>query len=449
MNYHSGRHLASSLQKPNEGIELKLIKTHFGAQFKKIKISALRLGMPILQATLLYIQGCSESIIQSDISSKTPRPTQFIADFESNQSLLIHIDTLFALGETTNEHIKVINNFLSLGFPRVVILIAKDAPTPHPEMWKNIETIKASFSSDKVTFWRGNSSQRASRWIRDWIPLAFADSEHFGLMNFQYFQVGSDVGKNLALSIAAKTISSDKWFEGGNFATNGKGKCFIGKGGANPLKPASQQGIKEELLKSQICKDVIELPSLKPQNAESNFVATNHIDMWMKIVSTDTAFVATIDKEMKSDFTRRTEEYLRASFGPGSAVSELDKQKARSDVETVQKMLDEGARELERGGMKVRRIPHPVPILSLDPTLNAIQQGKKIMLSKFIPWEGNGGTVAAELWVETHRRAEKIIEAEGFEVLWMDVSSLLGGGGALHCATAQLPHLMIDKLFQK
>lgn|GEM_PF-6001769 len=428
---------------------MKYIQTHFGAQLKKLKISALRLGMPILQATLLLIQGCSESTIQTGISSRTLRPTLFIADFQSNQSLLIHIDTLFALGETTTEHIKIIKSFLSLGFPRVVILVAKDAPTPHPEISKNIDAIEASFSSDKVTFWRRNSSERASRWIRDWVPLAFDDSENLGLMNFQYFQVGSDVGKKLALSSAAKTISSNKWFEGGNFATNGEGKCFIGKGGANPVKPASQQGIKEELLKSHICKDVIELPSLKPQNSDSSFVATNHIDMWMKIVSTDTAFVATVDKEMKSDFTRRTEEYLRASFGPGYAISELDKQRARSDIETVQKLLDEGARELQRSGMKVVRIPHPVPILSLDPTLNAIQQGKKIMLSKFIPWEGNGGTVAAELWDKTHRRAEKIIRAEGFEVLWMDVSSLLGGGGALHCATAQLPHPLIDKIVRK
>ena len=434
---------------PNGGNELRFIQTLFGAPLKKLKISAIRLGMPFLQTTLLLIQGCSKSTIDTSISASNVRPTQFIADFQSNQSLLIHIDTLFALGETTSDYIKTIKSFLSLGFPRVVILIAQDAPTPHPEMSQIINSIEGSFSSDKVTFWRGNSSERASRWIRDWIPLAFDDSENLGLMNFQYFQIGSDVGKKLARASEAKTIFSNKWFEGGNFATNGKGKCFIGKGGANPVKPAVQQEIKEELLKSHICKDVIELPSLKLENSDSSFVATNHIDMWMKIVSTDTAFVATIDKEMKSDFTRRTAEYLRASFDPGYPISELEKQRARSDIEAVQKLLDEGALELERSGMKVVRIPHPVPILSLDPTLNAIQQGKKIMLSKFIPWEGNGGTVAAELWAETHRRAEQIIRAEGFEVLWMDVSSLLGGGGALHCATAQLPDPLINKMIRR
>ena len=90
--------------------------------------------MPFLQTTLLLIQGCSKSTIDTSISASNVRPTQFIADFQSNQSLLIHIDTLFALGETTSDYIKTIKSFLSLGFPRVVILIAQDAPTPHPEM---------------------------------------------------------------------------------------------------------------------------------------------------------------------------------------------------------------------------------------------------------------------------------------------------------------------------
>jgi hypothetical protein len=360
-----------------------------------------------------------------------------VPEYDASQAIVLHVRGVESFAQSPIGSKPLLAELVAT-FPKVVIV--DDQPTTECQTARaQVQQLlsQSGFDRTRLSVLRTPTVGDAGRFIRDWIGVPTSDGKTTEVMNFRYFQPG-DVTQDMVLKVLGlRARPSDKFFEGGNFTADGKGNCFLGEGGASPVRLASFQKIDQELLRLG-CKSATYLPSMSRRGEEGFYTSVNHIDLWMRLISDDVAAVATIDSESLQVFEKSPSAFL-APFSTSPVTGDMIAKK-KASIADLQSKLDSGARLLEKAGKRIVRIPHPVPVGNvLEPFLNAVQSGKQLLLSGRPPVRENIGGVRPDILDAVKQRAIAALNKEGFTAKFIDASPLLGGGGALHCASANLP----------
>jgi agmatine/peptidylarginine deiminase len=149
-----------------------------------------------------------------------------------------------------------------------------------------------------------------------------------------------------------------------------------------------------------------------------------HVDMWIKAVSRDTVLV--------NDLSADTLKLVKAQYG--HIPADLGELKAR---------LDDGARQLAAQGLKVERLPMPIPYRGAFRTFaNAVFiNGTAIVPSfKRYGW-GYDEYPDARLEAGYEAKARRIYARHGFKTRFVNADGLIFNGGGFHCVMLQIPAL--------
>lgn len=347
-------------------------------------------------------------------------------------------------------------------------------------------------SKSSIRVLKADLPMAPSSWARDWSPMtAFAADRSRILVDFNYYTTrptDDEVPSLLAASLkTSQRLSVPVYLEGGNFMTTSKGRCMttsrileansdqaktyivdaqglvVGEEGSAPLSAghkllkgilyfdrAAQPRIRtDELLLGQGeivrhlreaagCQEVTIFPKLP-------FESTGHLDMWAKALNDETILVGAIEKD-------------EAARLPDRELGHVGKQ--------IGRYLDARAKDFEKMKFKVIRIPMPLPH-RLDPRQKERNLGdafgfRSFTNSLFIV-TAKGKTVLvprySKVWVrglsdETkgrypypdfvqtaamERQVQTIYQSAGYSVSWIEADEILAYGGAVHCATMQMP----------
>jgi N-dimethylarginine dimethylaminohydrolase len=376
---------------------------------------------------LLALSACG----QSQSSLKNIGNSYAIAEFEPNQAIVVSIDSLARLGAFW------VQTLVDAGAPAVVVLDS-NSPYTLPLVSSFREKMPAILSdqnlSKKVKFLTVGNEQE-NLWTRDYIPFTAYVNGVLNFIDFRYFQNGDNNSNEFISKLKQNSLTSNSYFEGGNFATDGHGLCFIGRGGSSSEKNAVHENISNELLRLNVCREVELMPSFK---SDLILIATDHIDMWMKIIGPREALVSEIDTDLLADFYNRKSIYEKA-LGNKFEIFELR-------LKEIQALLDEGVNILTKRGFRVTRIPVALPGGLLQAPVNGVQIDKTLVLPQQMPTKKNLGNLAPELFSNLNIKTQARLAALGFKSIFIDASEIEKFGGSMHCATAHIPVASIHHL---
>lgn len=246
-------------------------------------------------------------------------------------------------------------------------------------------------------------------------------------------------------------LLSERRLEGGNITSNGKGTCLVGEGGAATRSGAAREGVDTFLIPTG-CQKAVWLPAIN--DPEIRIAGTNHIDMWMKLVSEKQAAVAEIDPKLLEDYRSETKtnqnKYVKA-YSNTRELSDLASAKRQLDalIEYTQGTRQDGASRLTKAGFEVFRVP-VFALNRLNASLNGIQSGRRMILSTSFPSNGSLGSQNPKLWYEFQARAKQIFASQGFRVdAVVDASLFPQESGAFQCTSAHLPWDVVKHLFEQ
>lgn len=320
----------------------------------------------------------------------------------------------------------------------------------------NFKLLSGPKYKNKVVFVKIDSESPLN-WSRDWVPLYFQNSGNWFSVEPAYFKNSEEFAK-IKDQLAAKfnipnerRIRSEKRLEGGNIASNGTGTCLVGEGGAGPRSGAASEGVDQFLVPSG-CQKVVWLPAIN--DPEIQIAGTNHIDMWMKLVSPTKAAVAEIDQKLLADYKSvsnpNANKYVKA-FAASRQMNNLTSAKTELDtlINHAQKTLQDGADRLAKAGFSVFRVP-VFSLNVLNASLNGIQNGNRVILSTSVPSDMNLGSQNRALWRDVEARAKQAFADNGITVdAVVDASRFPQESGAYHCGSAHIPWGVVKHLFEK
>jgi agmatine/peptidylarginine deiminase len=255
-------------------------------------------------------------------------------------------------------------------------------------------------------------------WLRDYGPvmvregdapgsLAFVDLKYDGAAS-----VNDDFPRALGKRLAVPTSYVPALVDGGNLLTAGD-FCFT-----SAEKKASLEDGPVAFAKRHGaalgCKTVLVVENPPHE----------HVDMWAKVVARDTVLV----NELSADSLKLVE----AQYGH-----------IPPDVEELKSRLDGGARQLEKAGMKVERIPMPLPYRGGFRTFaNAVLVNGTAIVPSFkrFGW-GYDDYPDAKLESSYEEAAKRAYERHGFRTSFVNADGLIFNGGGFHCVLLQIPAL--------
>ena len=266
-------------------------------------------------------------------------------------------------------------------------------------------------------------------WLRDYGPVMTAErtegagGTRLSFVDLKYdgaASVNDDFPRSLGKLLNVPTSYLPVLVDGGNFLSAGD-FCFT-----SAAKVASS----DELIEGPMalatrhgtalgCKKVLVVRDPPHE----------HVDMWMKVVGRDTVLV----NELSAD----TLKLVEAQYGYIPA-----------DVAELKARLDGGARQLEAPGMKVQRLPMPLPYRGAFRTFaNALLVNGTAIVPSFQRY-GWGYDVYPDAKLEAgyEAAARKAYEDNGFHVRFVNADGLIFNGGGFHCVLLQIPALAGPKI---
>ncbi len=258
-------------------------------------------------------------------------------------------------------------------------------------------------------------------WLRDYGPVMTAEHGPTGktlaFVDLKYGGAGvdDDFPRALAKLFAVPTSYVPVLVDGGNLLTAGD-FCFTsvtkmassGELEAGPLALAKRQGAALGCRKVLVVRD--------PPH--------EHVDMWAKVVARDTVLV----NELSAD----TLKLVEAQYGHIPA-----------DVAELGARLDGGARQLAEAGLKVERLPMPLPYRGAFRTFaNAVLVNGTAIVPSFrrFGW-GYDDYPDVKLEAAYEASARRLYERHGFRVRFVNADGLIFNGGGFHCVLLQIPAL--------
>ncbi len=318
----------------------------------------------------------------------------------------------------------------------------------------NIKLLSAPKYKNKVAFMKIDT-ETPLNWSRDWFPLYSQSGGSWYSVEPAYYKDADEFSRvrdQLASKFnipAERRVRSDRRLEGGNIAVTGTGTCLLGEGGAAPRSGAAAEGV-DQFLVPFACQKVIWLPAIN--DPELPVVGTNHIDMWMKLVSTNKAAVAEIDQKLLADYKSvsnpNNNKYVKA-FAKFRQMENLSAAKTELDVliSHAQRTLQDGADKLTKAGFNVFRVP-VFALSTINASLNGIQNGNRLILSSSVPSDVNLGSQNKAMWRDIENRAKQAFADNGFVVdAVIDASRFPQESGAYHCGSAHIPWDVVKHLF--
>jgi len=403
----------------------------------------LKVAVATALVSLLIVTSCggtSDGANALDTQTNS-QVMSLMPEYAPGQAILMHIEGVDSYAERSQGSEPLLKELLSM-FPKVVIIddaLAQDYPSARAQI-ENL-LIDSQAARAKLVVRKVSSSGNGGRFIRDWIGFALTDGKDFNIIDFRYFQGGDETAELLYQGLKLPIRASQKFFEGGNFTADSKGNCFLGEGGASPIRQAKFQEVDKELL-ALGCKTATYLPPMA-RNGDGLHVFVNHIDLWMRLLSDEVVAVATLDPDSLAAFKQSPIEFLAPILSVPPTQEDVDA--VLNEFADLQSKLDVGAKILRQRGKTVLRIPHPVPVGgALEPFLNGVQTGKRLLLSSLPPSDQNIGARRPDVWRAINAKVLNVLDDAGFQAKFFDASPLVNGSGALHCATATLP----AKLFE-
>lgn len=230
-----------------------------------------------------------------------------------------------------------------------------------------------------------------SFWYQDYSPFYSVGADGKLVSNDfvynRYNRVNDDaVPERLAQQQGVMNRKVTMFYEGGNFISDGKGRCFATSRIYQQNPQLSQDQVKQLMAANLGCRELIVLTAMVDD-------ITFHIDLWAKMIDDHTFLVGDL-----VDHPRNKE------------------------------IVDKNAATLAALGYNVVRFPvHSPASMDYRTHVNAF----------FI----NGYVILPEYGGEGDREAVPLYEKLGFKPIVIDVSDLTGAGGAVHCILRSKPRI--------
>jgi agmatine/peptidylarginine deiminase len=260
-------------------------------------------------------------------------------------------------------------------------------------------------------------------WLRDFGPIPamkwtnsersgaslFVDAQYRDFISSSNDRVPQQMGRHLKIPVVAMPFDLD----GGNLLVS-ESSCFTSHMLGSPPFSADLKKFFDKV-GCKIFKDIDDAPHV-------------HIDMWMKIVSNEMAFVHEIQPETLA---------LAAKYYGGIPP----------DLMKLRDNLDKKAEELKTN-FKIERLPLPLPFRNVFRTYtNALLVNGRAIIPNYrqFGWSHEEYPDSSlNLFYES--QVEKIFRRSGFSVHWVPGDALIFNGGAFRCASFQIPEM---KSYQK
>jgi agmatine/peptidylarginine deiminase len=267
-------------------------------------------------------------------------------------------------------------------------------------------------------------------WLRDFGPIPIDQS---GPGNSHVLKLGDPIYRSdsllndtvpyqLGLYLRASVEHMPIYMDGGNFLSDGT-RCYIAEGSKESLtfyddrimhyQITPMDELKEQLKFTLGCQEVVSFSDAPHE----------HIDMWAKIIDEKHAIVNRI---------------------PDSAL-ELVRASDPKEFERLQKInltLDAAAKTFAEY-LEVSRMPMPIPFDKVFRTYTNSTIVNHVVAvpryRKFIDMDREYQDQGLLLGYE--QEVQKVYESLGFQVRFVEADQLIQHGGALHCATSQIPKL--------
>ncbi len=257
-------------------------------------------------------------------------------------------------------------------------------------------------------------------WARDWSPLgALAQDGSVRLLDLNYYPsrpADDATSRALAEQAGLSRVSLPVYNEGGNFMTNQQGTCLmttrVTDANSEVFKNGDMvldaEGVSTYYKDFGGCRQLHIFPRMPTEK-------TGHIDMWAKFLDDKTVIV-----------NQLSEETLATARGSS----------ARAFADRIHDYLEERAQDIENLGLKVVRIPMPLPSPGFfrSYTNSLLANGTAI-----VPQYLNTDVDDSELLSAYEGEVKKAYQSAGFR--WSPIPSdeLIATGGAVHCVTMQVP----------
>lgn len=281
-----------------------------------------------------------------------------------------------------------------------------------------------------------------SVWVRDYGPISLRQKGGKDLLiaDFNYHadrEVDDHFNRTFASLGKIKRMALPLYFEGGNFlAVDFKGKKFC-----MTTSLVAEDNSEKHLKNDQEFNQLAIMAMFKRYlGCDVNLVfprmpheGTGHIDMWAKGFRGGKIMVG----EMLDATVRKT------SYRPWA--------------EDIKKFLDDRAQDLKNHGFEVLRVPMPAPVTSVDPDVplmrsyvNSLTLNHMVFLPRYTtPGEGVLRALGQSYPDQDLTRRYELAAVDAYmkagyaanDIVWIGADDLIADGGAIHCATMQVPPL--------
>jgi agmatine/peptidylarginine deiminase len=267
-------------------------------------------------------------------------------------------------------------------------------------------------------------------WVRDFGPIPIDQS---GPGNTHVLKFGDPIYRSdsllndtfsyqLGLYLRASVEHMPIYMDGGNFLADGT-RCYVAEGSKESITfyddrimhyqitPLNE--LKEQLKFTLGCQEVISFLDAPHE----------HIDMWAKVIDEHHVLINRIpDNALELVRTSNPDEFKR--------------------LQGMNKNLDDAAKIFAEH-MDVARIPMPIPFDKVFRTYTNSTIVNKVAIvpryKKFIDMDKDYQDQKLLLGYEAE--VKKAYESLGFQVRFVESDQLIQHGGAVHCATSQIPRL--------
>lgn len=263
-------------------------------------------------------------------------------------------------------------------------------------------------------------------WIRDFGPLPVFDKGRgsdfkLSLVDFLYdTDAPTDDAVNAKLAQVFGTSLRPVPFiqHGGNFLTNGQ-ICFMGALPGSTFAQAFAEPVSEDQARTFVeryYRDVVGCEQLVIFDDPPH----PHIDMWAKIIDSETVLISSIDQKTLALFSRGDN---LLPYG----------------LEELKNKLDQRANDFAKY-LKVIRIPMPLPYRgSFRNYTNALIVNDTVITPQYDHFGWNLESYPdAELQGFYEASAKSVYEKFGYKVKLLNADPLIFNGGAFHCLAQQI-----------
>jgi agmatine/peptidylarginine deiminase len=426
---------------------------------------------------------------EKDAARIIAKKPHVLPEYELTEKVILGMDLVSDFGFHNTDLPKSI---LDAGADILIIGSEMSSDGLDSQIFKQFSEKMASYKT-RIDVLSSDMAMFPSTWARDWAPItAKANDQRPVLLDFNYYnERPTDDYAPTLIALKNKEVerlSVPLYLEGGNLLATADGMCLttertieansalpkayivdengmvLGEEGSAPVLEKqkvvhgyrffdrygipkirtdeislTRAEVVDLLQKSAGCKRVVIVPKMP-------YETTGHIDMWAKALSDKIMLVSAMDSEV---------------------INRLKDKKLKSVATEVANYLDQRAEELSDLGFEVVRIPMPMPHFKNGSSVesgkeeygfrsytNALilstHQGRSILVphyekgrstqargseEKNFPYPDQDQLKAMELKVTA------TYSKFGFKVISVQADELLAYGGAIHCATMQLPAL--------